>query len=88
VVHAAKLVHRWTVKTRGLGKRVRLRRQIATWARKHDWRPLIEIAGREYGVSPAGLYRMMMLKSGGQPTAVSGTYQGLFQFTTGEWARH
>ena len=81
-------VHRWTVKVKHLAKRVHHRRQIATWARRHDWRPLIEIAGRKYGVSPAGLHRMMMLESGGQPTVVSGPYQGLFQFTTSEWARH
>ena len=88
VTRLEKLVHRWTIKSRNLARRVRLRLQIATWARQHDWRPLIAIAGRKYGVSPAGLYRMMILESGGQPTVVSGPYKGLFQFTTSEWARH
>jgi soluble lytic murein transglycosylase-like protein len=85
---AARLAHRSSVKVRHLTKRVRRRRQIATWARKHDWRPLIGIAGHKYGVSPAGLYRMMMLESGGEPGVVGGPYKGLFQFTTSEWARH
>ena len=88
VARLDKLVHRWTVKARNLTQRVRTRRQIATWSKRHDWRPLIDIAGRKYGVSPAGLYRMMILESGGQPTVVSGPYKGLFQFTTSEWARH
>jgi len=87
VARAKALVHRRTVRVRNLASRVRLRRQIATWARRHDWRPLIAIAGRQYGVSPAGLYRMMMLESGGQPAVVSGPYNGLFQYTTSEWAR-
>jgi soluble lytic murein transglycosylase-like protein len=86
-VRAGKLVHRWKFKARRITQRVQRRRQIATWARRHDWRPLIEIAGHTYGVSPAGLYRMMMLESGGQPT-VGTTYKGLFQYTPGEWVRH
>ena len=87
VSHAKKLVHRWAVKARRLAKRVHRRRQIATWARQHTWRPLIEIASRKYGVSPAGLYRMMMLESGGQPT-VGATYKGLFQYAPSTWVRH
>jgi len=87
VSRAKAFVHRRAVRVRNLTRRVRLRRQIATWARHHEWRPLIAIAGREYGVSPAGLYRMMMLESGGQPAVVSGPYNGLFQYTTSEWAR-
>ena len=87
VARARKLVRRLAIKVHTLEKRVRVRRQIATWARRHHWRPLIEIAGRKYGVSPAGLYRLMMLESGGQPTVTSGPYIGLFQFTTSEWAR-
>jgi soluble lytic murein transglycosylase-like protein len=87
-VRAGKLVHRWKSKARRITKRVHRRRQIATWARRHEWRPLIEIAGRKYGVSPAGLYRMMMLESGGQPTVTGGPYNGLFQYTPSEWVRH
>ena len=87
VSHTKKLVHRWAVKARRLAKRVHRRRQIATWARQHTWRPLIEIASRKYGVSPAGLYRMMMLESGGRPT-VGTTYKGLFQYAPSTWVRH
>jgi len=88
VVRAGKLVHRRKHKARRITKRVQSRRQIATWARRHEWRPLIEIAGRKYGVSPAGLFRMMMLESGGQPTVTGGPYNGLFQYTPSEWVRH
>jgi soluble lytic murein transglycosylase-like protein len=88
VAQARKLVLYRADKARRLAKRVQRRAQIATWARRHNWRPLIEIAGRKYGVSPAGLYRMMILESSGQPTVVSGPYKGLFQFTTSAWARH
>jgi soluble lytic murein transglycosylase-like protein len=82
---AKRLVRRWTVKAHDLARRVHRRRQIATWARQHDWRPLIEIAGRRYGVSPAGLHRMMMLESGGRPAAGT-TYRGLFQYYPGTWS--
>jgi len=87
ISRANKLVHRGTFKVRRLAKRVHRRRQIATWARRHDWRPLIEISGREYGVDPGDLYRMMMLESGGQPT-VGTTYKGLFQYAPSQWVRH
>ena len=87
VSHARRLVHRWSVKARHLAKRVHRRRQIATWARRHDWRPLIEIAGHKYGVSSTGLYRMMMLESGGRATAGT-TYKGLFQYSPSTWSSH
>jgi soluble lytic murein transglycosylase-like protein len=85
--HAKALVRPWTVRARLFAKRVHRLEQIATWARTHQWRPLIEIAARKYGVNPAGLYHMMILESGGQPTVVSGPYHGLYQYTTSEWAR-
>ena len=84
---ARKLSHHWAVKAQLLAQRVHRRRQIATWARQHDWRPLIEIAGRKYGVSSTGLYRMMMLESGGKATAGS-TYKGLFQYSPSTWSSH
>ena len=59
--------HRWTAKVRRLQQRVRGCSRSPQWNRRGQWKPLIAIAGREYGVSPAGLYRMMMLESGGQP---------------------
>ena len=80
------LARRWSLKVGQLQRRIRELAQIALWDRRGDWRPLIAIAGREYGVSAAGLYRMMMLESGGQRTADSGPYHGLFQFMDREWA--
>ena len=86
-IRTVALVHRWKVKVRRLAKCVHRRRQIATWAQHHKWRPLIEIAGREYGVSAAGLYRMMMLESGGRTTAGT-AYKGLFQYSPSTWSSH
>jgi len=80
-----KLAHRWTTKVRRLRKRLTSLRQIAEWNRRGQWKPLIEIAGKQYGVSAAGLYRMMMLESGGR-RAVGGMYKGLFQYYPGTWA--
>ena len=80
-----KLARRWTAKVRRLQQRLRSQQQIAEWNRHGQWKPLIAIAAREYGVSAAGLYRMMMLESGGQRTADSGPYHGLFQFMDREW---
>ena len=80
-----KLARRWTVKVRRLQKRLRSLQQIAEWNRRGQWRPLIEIAGKKYGVSAAGLHRMMMLESGGR-RAVGGMYKGLFQYYPGTWA--
>jgi len=82
---ARRHVHTWAVKARRLANRVHRRRQIATWVRQHDWRPLIEIAGHKYGVSSTGLFRMMMLESGGQATAGS-MYKGLFQYSPSTWS--
>ena len=82
----ARVAHRWSGKVRRLQLRVRELVQIARWNRRGDWKPLIAIACREYGVSQAGLYRMMMLESSGQRTADSGPYHGLFQFMDREWA--
>lgn len=81
----ARVAHRWSAKVRRLQLRVRELVQIARWNRRGDWKPLIAIACREYGVSQAGLYRMMMLESSGQRT-VGGTYKGLFQYYPSTWA--
>ena len=75
----ARVAHRWSVRVRRLQQRVRELAQIARWNRRGEWKPLIAIACKEYGVSQAGLYRMMMLESSGQRT-VGGPYHGLFQF--------
>ncbi len=80
-----RLAQRWTARVRRLQQRLRSQQQIAEWNRRGLWKPLIAIAAREYGVSAAGLYRMMMLESGGQRTADSGPYHGLFQFMDREW---
>ncbi len=80
-----KIAQRWTVKVKNLQQRVRRLVRIQHWSRSGQWKPLIKIAGKKYGVSPAGLYRMMMLESHGNRTAGS-RYKGLFQYYPGTWA--
>jgi len=84
-VRAGELARRWTVKVQRLQRRLRRLQQIGEWNRRGQWRPLIEIAGDKYGVSAAGLHRMMMLESGGSRTAGS-TYKGLFQYYPSTWS--
>ena len=84
-VRAGKLARRWTVKVQRLQRRLRTLQQIAEWNRRGQWKPLIEIAGKKYGVSTAGLYRMMMLESGGSRT-IGSTYKGLFQYYPSTWS--
>lgn len=79
------LVERWTKKIQRFQRRIQELAQIANWNQRGAWRPLIEIAGRRYGVSPAGLYRLMILESGGNRT-VGGTFKGLFQYYPSTWA--
>jgi soluble lytic murein transglycosylase-like protein len=80
------LAKRWTGKIAGLAKRIHRIEQIAQWNRRGDWKHLIDVAAREYGVSEAGLYRLMILESGGRRTVVSGPYHGLYQFMHREWS--
>ncbi len=81
---AKKLARRWTAKVRRLEKKLRTLRQIAEWNRRGKWKPLIAIACKKYGISAAGLHRMMMLESGGRRT-VGGMYKGLFQYYPSTW---
>ena len=82
----ARVAHSWTVKVRRLQQRVHGLIRITRWNQRGQWKPLIAIACKRYGVSQAGLSHMMMLESNGQRTAASGPYHGLFQFMDREWA--
>ncbi len=51
-----------------------------------SWWPLIRSAAGSNGVSPRGLYRLMMVESGGSATIVGpGGYYGLFQYSPATW---
>ena len=46
----------------------------------------IERAAKKYGISANGLYRLMMLESGGKARAVgAGRYYGLYQYALVTW---
>ena len=50
------------------------------------WWPLIQAAASAQGVAARGLYRLMLVESGGSATAVSPTgFCGLFQYARGTW---
>ena len=83
---AKKLARHWKVKVRRLKEKLHTLRQVAEWNGNGQWKPLIETAAAKYGVSAAGLHRMMMLESGGQRT-VGGMYKGLFQYYPSTWRR-
>ncbi len=82
--HLKGAAHIWARRVRRLGKRLRRLVQIDEWAQRGKWQPLMAIAGHTYGVSPTGLYRMMMFESGGRRYA-NGTYKGLFQYCSSAW---
>ncbi len=50
------------------------------------WWPLIERAASANGVSARGMYRLMMIESGGSATIVgAGGFHGLFQYAPSTW---
>ncbi len=50
------------------------------------WWPLIQSAAASNGVSARGMYRLMMIESGGSATVVGpGGYYGLFQYAPTTW---
>ncbi len=51
-----------------------------------QWWPLIQAAAGANGVSARGMYRLMMIESGGSASVVGpGGYYGLFQFASTTW---
>jgi hypothetical protein len=84
VIKWRRIVRRLRRAENDLEARIALRLQIAEWNRRGEWRPLIEIAAQRNHVSRDGLYRLMMLESGGRRYA--GTiFKGLFQYYPGTW---
>lgn len=62
------------------------RQEWASFERSGTWRPLIGRAAKKYGVSADGLYRLMMMESGGKARAVgAGRFYGLFQYSLTTW---
>jgi len=50
------------------------------------WRSLIQSAAGKYGISANGMYRLMMIESGGNANSNSrGQYMGLFQYSASAW---
>jgi hypothetical protein len=85
LVAKERAVTSWVKKVKGLQKRIKLRLQIASWNRNHQWWPLIKIACDKYHVNASNLRHMMILESDGQHQ-LSGLYQGLFQYSYSTWS--
>ena len=49
------------------------------------WWPAIQAAATANGIAARGLYRLMLVESGGVATARNGSYCGLFQFSSATW---
>jgi hypothetical protein len=59
---------------------------LAALEKSGAWRELIERAAKKYGVNADGLYRLMMMESGGKVRAVgAGRFYGLFQYSLVTW---
>lgn len=49
---------------------------------------LLDRTAAEYGLDPKAFARIAHIESGGDPRAVTGSYQGLFQLGPSEWSRY
>jgi soluble lytic murein transglycosylase-like protein len=84
VAHRAVAV--WQRVVDGLEKRRDEAATTESLERAGDWKALIRRASRKYAVSAEGLYRLMIMESGGRATAVgAGRYYGLYQYSLGTW---
>jgi len=86
IANARRAVRVWQQRVQRLTRRVRQQLQFAAWERNAQWRPIIEIAARKYGVNADGIYRMMMSESGGRRYAgAASAFKGLFQYCSSTW---
>ena len=86
IANARRSVRVWQQRAQRLARQVREQSQFAAWERNAQWRPIIEIAARKYGVNADGIYRMMMAESGGQRYAgAASAFKGLFQYCSSTW---
>ena len=84
VEHWRKMTRRAQRTVKRLTRAYRLKRKMAEWERKGQWRPIIRIAAAKYDVSATRMHRMMMRESGGRRYA--GTmFKGLFQYYPSTW---
>jgi hypothetical protein len=52
-----------------------------------QWWPLVTAAAGKYGLSAGGMFRLMMIESGGSATASNGgAFLGLYQYAPSTWA--
>lgn len=83
---AQRAVRHWTAVVRELRRKKAEQDKLAALERRGAWRALIFRAAKKYGVSAEGLYRLMILESGGKVRAVSsGRFYGLYQYALGTW---
>ena len=83
---AEKAVQRWHLHVRTLAKALRTQRRLASAAAHGRWRTIIDYEAHKRGVKADGVYRMMMIESGGHAHIVNpwGFY-GLFQYCSSTW---
>jgi hypothetical protein len=86
-VRAAKTaVHRWHLRVRTLAASLHTQRRLALAAAHGKWRAIIDYEAHQRGVKADGVYRMMMLESGGHAHIVNAYgFSGLFQYCSSTW---
>lgn len=76
----------WTAVVDDLRAERARRAAVKAGAGGGDWKTLCRRAATKHGVSADGLYRLLMMESGGRARAVgAGRYYGLFQYTLFTW---
>ncbi len=76
----------WQTVVAGLLARQDRQQEAARADSPAAWRTLITQAARQNGVSADGMYRLMMMESGGRARVVgAGTFYGLYQYSLRTW---
>lgn len=83
---AKKVVQRWHRRVRTLAARLHAQRRLVLAAAHGKWRVIIDYEAHRRGVKADGVYRMMMLESGGNAHVVNSYgFSGLFQYCHSTW---
>lgn len=76
----------WTAVAKDVAAKLAKKAEAKRRAASRDWKTLCRRAATKYGISANGLYRLMMMESGGKARAVgAGRFYGLFQYALVTW---
>ncbi len=76
----------WTAAVKDVAAKLAKKAATKRKAASRDWKTLCRRAAKKHGINGDGLYRLMMMESGGKARAVgAGRYYGLFQYALVTW---